>query len=102
MAAAWFAEFRRPLEQKLLADRAIRYDGRMAISHPTDPRIRGLAAAVLTSDIPPWEFDIKAVEPGSDVVEISDWERRLRRKQIERGSTVDAGSIRGLDVKDGR
>ena len=57
---------------RLLANRAIRYDGRMAISHPTDPRIRGLAAAVLTSDIPPWEFDIKAVEPGSDVVEISD------------------------------
>ena len=74
----------------------------MAISHPTDPRIRGLAAAVLTSDIPPWEFDIKAVEPGSDVVEISDWERRLRRKQIERGGTVDAGSIRRLDVKDGK
>lgn len=74
----------------------------MAISHPTDPRIRGLAAAVLTSDIPPWEFDIKAVEPGSDVVEISDWERRLRRKQIERGSTVDVGSVRRLDVKDGR
>ena len=59
----------------------------MAISHPTDPRIRGLAATVLTSDIPPWEFDIKAVEPGSDVVEISDWERRLRRKQIERGQS---------------
>ena len=75
---------------------------RMAISHPTDPRIRGLAAAILTSDIPPWEFDIRAVEPGSDVVEISDWERRLRRKQIERGSTVDAGSIHPLDAADDR
>ena len=69
----------------------------MAITHPTDPRIRGLAAAVLTSDIPPWEFDIQAVEPGSDVVEISDWERRLRRKQVERGSTVVGGAIRPLE-----
>ena len=74
--------------------------GRMAITHPTDPRVRGLAAAVLSSDIPPWEFDIRAVEPGSDVVEISDWERRLRRKQVERGSTVDAGSIPRLDEQD--
>ena len=74
----------------------------MAITHPTDPRIRGLAAAVLTSDIPPWEFDIQAVEPGSDVVEISDWERRLRRKQVERGSTGAAGAIRPLDVTDDR
>ena len=74
----------------------------MAITHPTDPRIRGLAAAVLTSDIPPWEFDIQAVEPGSDVVEISDWERRLRRKQVERGSIGAAGAIRPLDVTDDR
>ena len=73
----------------------------MAITHPTDPRIRGLAAAVLTSDIPPWEFDIRAVEPGSDVVEISDWERRLRRKQVERG-TGAAGAIRPLDATDDR
>lgn len=77
-----------------------RYGGRMAITHPTDPQVRGLAAAVLSSDIPPWEFDIQAVEPGSDVLEISDWERRLRRKQVERGSTVDAGSIRRLDAQD--
>lgn len=74
----------------------------MAITHPTDPRIRGLAAAVLTSDIPPWEFDIQAVEPGSDVVEISDWERRLRRKQVERGGIGAAGAIRPLDVTDDR
>ena len=33
-------------------------------------------------------LDIRAVEPGSDVVEIADWERRLRRKQIERGNTL--------------
>jgi len=74
----------------------------MAITHPTDPRIRGLAAAVLTSDIPPWEFDIQAVEPGSDVVEISDWERRLRRKQVERGNTVVGGAIHPLDATDDR
>ena len=64
--------------------------------------MRGVGAAVLGSDIPPWEFDIQAVEPGSDVVEISDRECRQRRKRVERGSTADAGSIRRLDVKDDR
>ena len=37
----------------------------MAITHPTDPRIKGLAAALLESDIPSWEFDLRAVEPGT-------------------------------------
>ena len=78
------------------------YDGTHGHHPPTDLRVRGLAAAVHSSDIPPWEFDIQAVEPGSDVVEISDRERRQRRKQVERGSAVDAGSIRRLDVKDDR
>jgi len=75
------------------------YDGTHGHHPPTDLRVRGLAAAVLGSDIPPWEFDIQAVEPGSDIVENSDLERRQRRKQVERGSTVDAGTIRRLDVK---
>ena len=51
----------------------------MAITHPTDPRIRGLAAALLESDIPPWEFDIRAVPPGTDPPEASDWHRRHGR-----------------------
>ena len=75
--------------------------GRMAITHPTDLRLRGLAAAVLGNDIPPWEFDIQAVEPCSDVVEINDRERRQRRKQVER-QHGGRRSIRRLDVKDDR
>ena len=38
----------------------------MAITHPTDPRIKGLAAALLETDIPSWEFDLRTVEPGTD------------------------------------
>lgn len=68
----------------------------MTISHSTDPRVRGLAAAVLTSDVPCWEFDIRAVEPGTDPVRIADWERRRRIKQAERGSAPGAGSVAPL------
>ena len=55
----------------------------MAIHRTTDKRARGLAAALLTSDIPPWEFDIRAVEPGTDPVEVSDWRRRVAIKAAD-------------------
>lgn len=57
----------------------------VAITHPKDPRIRGLAAAILESNIPCWEFDIRAVEPGTDPLQVSDWERRGR---IKRGNSA--------------
>ena len=71
----------------------------MAITHPTDPRIRGLAAAILASDIPCWEFDIRAVEPGTDPLQVSDWERRRRLKERE-GSP--SAAIAPLPTKDGK
>ena len=48
----------------------------MAIHRNPDPNARGLAAALATSDIPPWGFDQRAVEPGEDVLFISDWHKR--------------------------
>ena len=62
----------------------------MAIHRTTDKRARGLAAALLTSDTPPWEFDIRAVEPGTDPVEVSDaaaWRSRQPTDRPRASST---------------
>lgn len=58
----------------------------MAITHPTDPRLKGLAAALLETDIPDWEFDLRAVEPGTDPPEVSDWHRRHGRANNRDGN----------------
>ena len=50
--------------------------GAVVMGHPKDPNLRGVAAATHQADIPPWEFDIVAVEPGTDPVRVSDWARR--------------------------
>ena len=60
---------------------------------PYDPKLRGLAAAMFHSDIPPWEFDIRAVPPGTEPLRVSDWHRRHGRANYESGSmerTADA------------
>ena len=69
----------------------------MAITHPTDPRIRGLAAAILVSDTLCWEFDIRAAEPGTDPQQVSDWERRRRRKEGD--ASVGVAAIAPLPLK---
>ena len=46
---------------------------------PKDPNPKGLAAVTFHSDIPPWEFDIRAVPPGTEPLEVSDWHRRHGR-----------------------
>ena len=51
-------------------------DARFMDGYPTDPKLRGVAAAIYHSDIPPWEFDIAAVPPGTDPPRMSDWCRR--------------------------
>ena len=68
----------------------------MAITHPTDPRIKGLAAALLESDIPPWEFDIRAVPPGTDPPEVSDWHRRHGRAN-NRDRNIDKAAEELID-----
>ena len=49
------------------------------MGYPNDPKLKGLAAVVYRSDIPPWEFDIRTVPQGIDPLEISDWHRRHGR-----------------------
>ena len=53
---------------------------------PKDPKLRGLAAAMFHSDIPPWEYDIRAVPPGTEPLRVSDWHRRHGRAHNESGS----------------
>ena len=53
---------------------------------PHDPKLRGLAAALFHSDIPPWEYDIRAVPPGTEPLRVSDWHRRHGRANNESGS----------------
>ena len=53
---------------------------------PKDPKLRGLAAAMFHSDIPPWEYDIRAVPPGTEPLRVSDWHRRHGRANNESGS----------------
>ena len=59
-----------------------------------------MAAAVFTSDVPCWEFDIRAVPPGTEPVPISDWERRRRIKQAQSGSEAGGDSIAPLAPKE--
>ena len=68
----------------------------MAITHPTDPRIKGLAAALLESDIPCWEFDQRAVEPGTDPPPVSDWHRRHGRAN-NRDENIDKAASELID-----
>ena len=46
---------------------------------PKDPNLKGLAAVIYHSEVPPWEFDIRAVPPGTEPLEVSDWHRRHGR-----------------------
>ena len=44
--------------------------------YPTDNTLRGLARVTFQNEIPNWEFDLRAVPPGEDVDEVSDWQMR--------------------------
>ena len=46
---------------------------------PKDPNLKGLAAVTYHPEIPSWEFDIRAVPPGTEPLEVSDWHRRHGR-----------------------
>ena len=68
------------------------------MGYPIGSNLRGLARATFQSDIPPWEFDIRAVPPGTDPVQISDWHRRHGRannedRNIERAAEALAESL---------
>ena len=61
------------------------------VGYPIGSNLRGLARATFQSDIPPWEFDIRAVPPGTDPVQISDWHRRHGRANNEERHLTPAG-----------
>ena len=68
------------------------------MGYPIGSNLRGLARATFHSDIPPWEYDIRAVPRGTDPVQISDWHRRHGRandknRSIERAAEVLAESL---------
>lgn len=44
--------------------------------YPTDNTLRGLARVTFHNEVPNWEFDIRATQPGEDPGEVSDWRRR--------------------------
>lgn len=59
---------------------------------------RGLARWTYEPEVPPWEFDIRAVMPGDEPMEISDWHRRRgaannKEGNIDRAASVLAGSL---------
>ena len=76
------------------------------MGYPTDPTLRGLAAAMYESDIPPWEFDTPAVPPGEDPPPMPDWcrrggDRRNRESSARTAAAVDLPTIRELPGEDG-
>ena len=77
------------------------------MGYPTDPTLRGLAAAMYESDIPPWEFDTPAVPPGEDPPRMPDWcrrggDRRNRESSAHTAAAVDLPTIRELPGEHGR
>lgn len=61
---------------------------------PKDPNLKGLAAVTFHSDIPSWEFDIRAVPPGTEPLEVSDWHRRYGRANQTGNSSERAAKAR--------
>lgn len=74
------------------------------MGYPNDPKLKGLAAVVYRSDIPPWEFDIRAVPPGTEPLEISDWHRRHGRANRKDGNIERAAEalIEPVDDREDR
>lgn len=56
------------------------------MGYPTDSTLRGLARVTFHNDIPPQEFDLRAVPSGTDVLEVSDWHRRHKRSNNQDGN----------------
>ena len=56
------------------------------MGYPVDSNKRGLARVTYEPETVPWEFDIRAVPPGEDVLEVSDWHRRRGRANNRDGN----------------
>ena len=64
------------------------------MGYPKDPNLKGLAAAVFHLESEPWEHGIRAVRPGDDPQEVSDWHRRHGRAVDPDGSIKRAAEAR--------
>ena len=56
------------------------------MGYPIGSDKRGLARVTYEPETVPWEFDIRAVPPGEDVLEVSDWHRRHGRANSRDGN----------------
>ena len=56
------------------------------MGYPIGSDKRGLARVTYEPETVPWEFDIRAVPPGQDVLEVSDWHRRRGRANNRDGN----------------
>ena len=77
------------------------------MGYPTDPKLRGLAAATFESEIPPWEFDTPAIPLGEDPPRMPDWCRRggaprSRESSARTAAAVDLPAIREQPSEHGR
>ena len=61
---------------------------------PKDPNLKGLAAVTYHPEIPSWEFDIRAVPPGTEPLEVSDWHRRYGRANRKEGNSERVAEAR--------
>ena len=61
---------------------------------PNDPNLKGLAAVTYHPEIPSWEFDIRAVPPGTEPLEVSDWHRRYGRANRTQGNSERVAEAR--------
>ena len=76
------------------------------MGYPVNSNKRGLARATFEPETVPWEFDIRAVPPGEDPLEISDWHRRLgrannREENIDRAAAALADALSSAEQPSG-
>ena len=58
------------------------------MDYPVNSNKRELARVTFEPETVPWEFDIRAVPPGKDPLEFSDWHRRLGRANNREGTST--------------
>lgn len=72
------------------------------MGYPIGSNKRGLARVTFEPETVPWEFDIRAVPPGEDPLEISDWHRRHGRANNRDGNIDRAADALADTLPSGR
>ena len=76
------------------------------MGYPVNSNKRGLARVTFEPETIPWEFDIRAVPPGEDQLEVSDWHRRHgcannREGNIDRAASALADALSSVEQPSG-